>query len=82
MRDQYDSFQESFVAVVTGVIEEERATGRAPAGVDARALATTLLDLNDRTLERVVRAPDGFDWDQHLEAVVHVWVASIYGSDA
>lgn len=80
VRDQFDSFQTSFVAVVAGVIEDEREAGRAPAGVDATALATALLDLNDRTLERVVRAPDGFDWDEHLEAVVHVWLSTIYGS--
>ncbi len=82
VRDQFDSFQASFVGVVAGVIEEERAAGRAPAGVDATALATALLDLNDRTLERVVRAPAGFDWDEHLEAVVHVWLTAIYGSAA
>lgn len=81
VRDQFDAFQGSFVTVLTEVIEAERAAGLAPAGVDATALATALLDLNDRTLERVARAPEGFDWDQHLEAVVHVWVASIYGSD-
>lgn len=82
VRDQFDSFQESFVGVVAGVIDDERAAGRAAAGVDATALATALLDLNDRTLERVVRAPAGFDWDEHMEAVVHVWLTSIYGSSA
>ena len=82
VRDQFDSFQESFVGVVAGVIDDERAAGRALAGVDATALATALLDLNDRTLERLVHAPPGFDWDKHVEAVVHIWLSSIYGRTA
>jgi len=82
VRDQWDSFQSSFIAVVAELIKDERAAGQAPAGADATAIATALLDLNDRSLERVVRAPETFDWDEHLEAVVHVWVAAIYGSDA
>lgn len=80
VRDQWDAFQQSYVEVVADLIEAERAAGAAPPGPDATALATALLDLNDRTLERVVRATDGFDAEQHLEAVVHVWLASIYGS--
>ncbi|MGB0100909.1 MAG: TetR/AcrR family transcriptional regulator [Nocardioides sp.] len=79
VRDQWDAFQESYVAVVADLIAEERAAGNAPSGPTPRTIAAALLDLNDRTLERVVRAPDGFDPEQHLEAVVHVWLTSIYG---
>ena len=35
------------------MIEAERAAGRAPGGVPATTLATVLLELNDRMLERV-----------------------------
>jgi AcrR family transcriptional regulator len=79
VRDQWEAFQASYVDLVAELIEDERAAGAAPAGPAARAVATALLDLNDRTLERVVRAPDDFDRDGHLEAVVHVWLTSIYG---
>jgi AcrR family transcriptional regulator len=82
VRDQWDAFQQSYVELVAGLIRDERDSGVAPDGPDAHALATALLDLNDRTLERLVRAPAGFDWDTHLESVVHVWLASIYGRDA
>jgi len=82
VRDQWDAFQQSYVDLVADLVREERASGAAPDGPDAHALATALLDLNDRTLERLVRAPDGFDWDTHLESVVHVWLAGIYGRDA
>ena len=79
VRDQWDAFQQSFIGVLADVIESERASGAAPDGVDAHAVATALLDLNDRTLARVVRAPVDFDWDRHIDAVVHVWLSSIYG---
>ena len=82
VRDQWDAFQQEYVDLVAELIRGERSSGAAPDGPDAHAVATALLDLNDRTLERLVRAPDDFDWDTHLESVVHVWLASIYGRDA
>ncbi|WP_028638046.1 TetR/AcrR family transcriptional regulator [Nocardioides sp. URHA0032] len=82
VRDQWDAFQQSYVDLVAELVAGERASGAAPDGPDAHAIATALLDLNDRTLERLVRAPEGFDWDTHLESVVHVWLAAIYGRDA
>jgi len=82
VRDQWDAFQRRYVDVVADLIETERAAGAAPAGPDARSLATALLDLNDRTLERVVRAPEGADLEGHLDAVVHVWLLTIYGTAA
>jgi TetR/AcrR family transcriptional regulator, ethionamide resistance regulator len=82
VRDQWDALQQSYVDVVAALITSEREVGSAPDGPDAHALATALLDLNDRTLGRVVHAPAGFDVDEHLESVVHVWMASIYGRTA
>jgi AcrR family transcriptional regulator len=82
VRDQWEAFQRTYVDLVAELIREERAGGAAPDGPDPNAIATALLDLNDRTLERLVRAPAGFDWDTHLEAVVHVWLTAIYGRDA
>lgn len=80
VRDQWDAFQQTYVEVVAELVIAERAAGAAPDGPDARAVATALLDLNDRTLERVVHAGAGFDAEQHLDAVVHTWLAAIYGS--
>jgi AcrR family transcriptional regulator len=82
VREQWDAFQESFVVVLAAVIEGERTAGLAPEGAHPTAIATALLDLNDRTLERLVHAPPGFDWDAHVEAVVHIWLSSIYGRTA
>ncbi|MDN4160813.1 TetR/AcrR family transcriptional regulator [Nocardioides abyssi] len=80
VRERWEQRIASFVDVVTALVESERATGNAPPGPPARALATALLDLNDRTLERLVRAerPDE-QTEAHIEAVVHLWTTAIYG---
>lgn len=79
VRDQWEAFQATYVDLVAELIEGERAAGAAPPGPDAHAVATALLDLNDRTLERIVRATDDLDRAGQLDAVVHVWLTSIYG---
>ena len=79
VREQWEEYQQSYVDVVADLIEAERAAGSAPPGPYPHEVALALLDLNDRTLERVVRAPDGFDAAAHLDAVVHIWLISIYG---
>jgi AcrR family transcriptional regulator len=79
VRDMWDSDRQSFVAPVAAMIEAERAAGRAPAGPDAVALATVLLELNDRALERLALGGP-LPREQHVEAVVHIWLSTIYGS--
>lgn len=79
VREMWDSDRSSFVPLVAEVIEAERAAGRAPAGPDASDLATVLLELNDRALERLARG-DGLSREALTDTVVHVWLSSIYGS--
>ncbi|MCR6033175.1 TetR family transcriptional regulator [Nocardioides sp. zg-579] len=78
VRERWEQRIAAFVEVVAALVESERAAGRAPAGPPATALATALLDLNDRTLERLVRAADTTGED-HIDAVVHLWTSAIYG---
>jgi AcrR family transcriptional regulator len=78
VRELWDNDRESFVPVVAEVIEAERASGAAPDGVDATHLASVLLELNDRMLERLaLGGPLGRD--ELVDAVVAVWVHTIYG---
>lgn len=78
VRDMWESDRQSFVPHVAGMIEAERAAGRAPGGPGATALATVLLELNDRALERLaLGGPLGRE--EHVEAVVHIWMSTIYG---
>ncbi|MDX6375007.1 MAG: TetR/AcrR family transcriptional regulator, ethionamide resistance regulator [Nocardioidaceae bacterium] len=78
VRELWDSDRESFVPVVAGVIESERTSGAAPAGTDATALASVLLELNDRMLERLALGGP-LDRELLVEAVVTVWLHTIYG---
>ncbi len=79
VREMWESDRASFVPLVAEVIDGERAAGRAPAGPDASDLATVLLELNDRALERLARG-DGLSREALTDTVVHVWLSSIYGS--
>jgi AcrR family transcriptional regulator len=79
VREMWESDRASFVPLVAEVIEGERAAGRAPDGPDAGDLATVLLELNDRALERLARG-DGLAREALTGTVVHVWLCSIYGS--
>ena len=78
VRELWESDRESFVPHVAATIEGEREAGRAPTGPDATALATVLLEFNDRALERLARGGP-LTREQHVEAVVHVWLSTIYG---
>ena len=78
VRELWDSDRESFVPVVADMITAERASGAAPAGTDPTALASVLLELNDRMLERLALG-GALDREQLVEAVVAVWLHTIYG---
>ena len=78
VRELWDSDRESFVPMVAAMIEEERTSGAAPAGTDATALASVLLELNDRMLERLALGGT-LEREQLVEAVVAIWLHTIYG---
>jgi TetR/AcrR family transcriptional regulator, ethionamide resistance regulator len=78
VRELWDSDRESFVPVVADLIRTERASGSAPPGSDATALASVLLELNDRMLERLALGGP-LDREQLVEAVVTIWLRTIYG---
>jgi hypothetical protein len=68
-----------------GVRAVRRAAGRAADGPDAAVLASVLLDLVDRAVERLARSAGSVDEptrERYAEAVVTVWLRSIYGGDA
>ncbi|MQW77408.1 TetR family transcriptional regulator [Nocardioides sp. dk4132] len=82
VRERWDSAQEGFVRIAADVIDAERRAGLAPPGPDAHAVATVLLDVNDRALARLVQDAAELDWERHVDAVVHVWLSTIYGRNA
>ncbi|GEP32559.1 TetR family transcriptional regulator [Nocardioides szechwanensis] len=78
VRELWDSDRQSFVGPVAEMIGAERAAGRAPGGVDATSVATVLLELNDRMLERLALS-GGTARPQLQEAVIEIWLRTIYG---
>ncbi|WP_020498602.1 TetR/AcrR family transcriptional regulator [Sciscionella marina] len=80
VRELWDRDRESFIPQVAELIENERAAGRAPDGPEAAVLATVLLELNDRALERISRGGYSAIPDEQLrEGLVTVWLRTIYG---
>jgi AcrR family transcriptional regulator len=80
LRDMWSTFMTGRVDYTAGLITRERARGAAPDIVPAHDLATALNLMN----ERVVLAAQGsqnptLPEDAALEALAHIWIASIYG---
>lgn len=83
VRQLWDRDRASFVPPVAAMIDAERAAGRAPHGPPSPVLATVLLELNDRALERLSRpGPAPIPPEQLRETLVAVWLRTIYGSAA
>lgn len=76
VRELWDADRQSFVPHLAGVIE---AAGRPHD--DPAALASVLLELNDRMLERLALGGD-LSRDQLVDTVVSIWLRSIYGGPA
>lgn len=80
VRAHWDAGRRSFIRPVSEVIDHERASGAAPPGPDSTALATVLLELNDRCLEELARGED-LDPDHRLDALVTIWLRAIYATE-
>ncbi len=79
VRQMWDAGLADFAAVIAGMIETERAAGRAVEEPDAHAVAAVLLDLNNHALERHALG-SGPPREQHIEALVSIWLRTIYGT--
>ncbi|WP_431234242.1 TetR/AcrR family transcriptional regulator [Mycolicibacterium psychrotolerans] len=80
LREVWAAFMTGWIDYTAALITRERERGAAPDTIPARDLATALNLMN----ERVVVAAQGTQQptlaeDAALEAVVHVWITSIYG---
>lgn len=78
VRDMWDAARESFVPTVAAVIVADRAAGRAPDGPDAGVLASLLMELNDRLVERII-VGGPLTRRQLLEGAEAMWMGTIYG---
>ena len=78
VRDIWDQARESFVEPVADMIRAERAAGTAPSGVAPEVLASVLLELNDRLLERLTLGGP-LSRDDLMAGGTAVWLNAIYG---
>jgi TetR/AcrR family transcriptional regulator, ethionamide resistance regulator len=79
VRDMWNEARESFVPTVAAVIAGERAGGRAPGGPEPRVLASLLMELNDRLVERII-VGGPLTRQQLLEGAEAMWMGTIYGT--
>jgi AcrR family transcriptional regulator len=80
LHDMWTTFMTGWIDYTAALITKERERGAAPVTIPAHDLATALNLMN----ERVVVAAQGsqkpaLPEDAALEAVAHIWIASIYG---
>lgn len=80
LREFWEKNRADYAVPIGRLIAAERRAGRAPAGADPHALALMLLELNDRSLE-LFALGIGPARRKHVDAVVSIWLRSIYGSD-
>ena len=78
VRDIWDRARDSFVEPVAEMIRAERAAGTAPDGVAPEVLASVLLELNDRLLERLTLGGP-LSHDELMAGGTAVWRNAIYG---
>jgi AcrR family transcriptional regulator len=79
VRQMWDAGRADFAGVIAGMIDTERAAGRASEGADAASVAAVLLDLNDHALERYSLG-SGPPREQHIDALAFIWLRTIYGT--
>jgi AcrR family transcriptional regulator len=79
IRGLWDAWIDRFVGPVAGVIEAQRAAGRARPGQDARELVAVLIGANERAFERLSRTGAArTQIDGAIDALVAVWTSVLY----
>jgi AcrR family transcriptional regulator len=78
IREIWDDATASFVDSVAAMIRADRAAGRAPEGLDASVLASVLLDVNGRMLERLTLG-GVLTRAQLIDGTAAIWLSTIYG---
>lgn len=79
VRQMWDAGRADFASVIAGMIETERAAGRAADGPSPAALASVLLDLNDHAVERHSLG-SGPPREEHIAAITYLWLSTIYST--
>ncbi|WP_163805342.1 TetR/AcrR family transcriptional regulator [Mycolicibacterium anyangense] len=77
----WERWLERHVAPVAGVVAADRAAGLAPEGPEPATLLRLLVSMNERTLERMLRADlTRAEAESELDALTSIWARAIYGT--
>ena len=79
-RAVWSSFMQKWIDQTAALIVAERARGAAPDTIPAIDLATSLNQMNERTMMAALSAEQpAVDHDRVVDTLAHIWVTSIYG---
>jgi TetR/AcrR family transcriptional regulator, ethionamide resistance regulator len=80
VRAVWSGFMQKWIDQTAALIIAERARGAAPETIPAADLATSLNQMNERTMMAALSAErPAVDRDRVVDTLAHIWVTSIYG---
>jgi TetR/AcrR family transcriptional regulator, ethionamide resistance regulator len=80
IRAVWSDFMRKWIDQTAAMISAERARGAAPETIPAGDLATSLNQMNERTMMAALSAETpAVDPDRVVDTLTHIWVSSIYG---
>jgi TetR/AcrR family transcriptional regulator, ethionamide resistance regulator len=80
IRTVWSGFMQKWIDQTAALIRAERARGAAPETIPAVDLATSLNQMNERTMMAAFSAEQpAVDHDRVVDTLAHIWVSSIYG---
>jgi TetR/AcrR family transcriptional regulator, ethionamide resistance regulator len=80
VRAVWSGFMQKWINQTAALIRAERARGAAPETIPALDLATSLNQMNERTMMAAFSAEQpAVDHDRLVDTLAHIWVSSIYG---
>jgi AcrR family transcriptional regulator len=83
VRAVWAGFMQRWIDQTATLISAERARGAAPETIPALDLATSLNQMNERTMMAALSAEQpAVDHDRVVDTLTHIWVTSIYGESS
>ncbi len=80
LRTVWSGFMQKWIDQTAAMITAERARGAAPETIPAADLATSLNQMNERTMMAALSAEmPAVDPERVVDTLTHIWVSSIYG---
>lgn len=80
LRSVWSGFMQKWIDQTAAMITAERERGVAPHTIPAADLATSLNQMNERTMMAALSAETpAVDQDRVVDTLTHIWVSSIYG---